>query len=40
MSGRTAPDSGRRRPWGLVVAATVYGLWLVGLAALVIVHKV
>jgi hypothetical protein len=40
MSGSQASDGGRRRSPGLAVAATIYGLWLVGLAAMVIVHKV
>jgi Tfp pilus assembly protein PilX len=40
MSGSTASDRGRRRPRGLVPAAAIYLLWLVGLLVMVIVHKV
>jgi hypothetical protein len=40
MSGSTASDGGRRRPWGLMLAAAIYVLWLVWLLVMVIVHKV
>jgi hypothetical protein len=39
MNPALPPDGGRRRPWGLWVAGTVYLLWLVWLVAAVLVHK-